>query len=172
MWTLPTFAGVTTYEGGVPCDRCPRTDPPDMLLDTGGLPAALRAQLGLGPGARYVCHACVETWVRPGAGPLTRAALARALGADHATIVAHAWTDFCLLRGSAGNNLSAPDWDAFNAACLGLPALSGLAGATSAAAARGAAWTAFLAGRTAPGGARLGATDQAAFGTSWSAVLS
>jgi hypothetical protein len=172
-WTAPTLAKVTTYQGGVPCDSCPRTDPPDMLIDTAALPAALRSQLGLRSTDRYICHACVETWVRHGSGPLTRAQFVAALGADHAAVVAHAWYDFAMKREAAGgNNLSSPDWAAFNAACSAVPALSGIgvsALTLASAAARQQAWTAFVAARPA-GGANLGAADQVAFAAAWAAV--
>jgi hypothetical protein len=108
---------------------------------------------------------------------LTRAQLARALGADHDAIVGHAWQDFCFERErSAGhNNLSAPDWDAFHAACLAAPALSGvgalpLALAVPSATVRDQAWAAFVAARKTPSGASLGPIDQAAFAAAWSAV--
>lgn len=177
-WTPPTLAAVTTYQGGVPCDVCPRTDPPDMLVDTALLAAPLRAQLRLGPADRYVCHACVGKWVLPGAGVLTRAQLALALGADHDAIIAHAWEDFCFERERRGrngyNNLSAPDWEAFRAACLAAPALSGvgalpLALAMPTATVRDQVWAAFTAARLV-GGALLGPTDQAAFAAVWAAV--
>lgn len=192
-WKPPTMASAipTDYVGGVPCETCLRTDPPDMMTDTAVLSPAMRTQLGLAPGVRFLCQCC------GGFPSLTRAQRAAALGADHAAVVAEAWRDFVWERERAGakkglcpQNLSAPDWWAFQATCEAVPALSGI-GMTgplvAAVTARAQAWVSLGTARAghwqqwdgakpatpsanATGPVLLSADDQAAFEVVWAAV--